>query len=327
MAKPPPEERDGVRLTSLDDEVFAGAGATKRDLIDYLDAVADRLVPVLSGRPLSVVRTTGATPFMQKNAPKGTPAWVATTDVWAETSQRTVRYVLADDRRTLLWLGNQRAVELHPTLGRLPEWWRATDLVLDLDPPDVGDAAGSFRAAVAVAHLVRSALDEVGLTGFVKTSGAKGVHIFVPLAAGAAGGPDDVAAATRALAARAEALDPSIATTAYLRADRGGRVFVDATRSGGATVVSAYSPRARPGLPVSFPLAWDEIDDVTPGDFTIANAPALLAGRTSWEDLRREPQQLPPALIAEGHEIPIPRVAAMHEGKRRKREGAAAPDQ
>ena len=129
----------------------------------------------------------------------------------------------------------------------------------------------------------------------------------------------DSAAATRALATRAEALDPEIATTAFIRADRAGKVFLDSTRSIGATVVAAYSPRIRPGLPVSFPVAWDDLPHVTPADFTVATAPGLLAGGDPWAAALPEPQELPAELIEHGHTIPVARVAAMHEGKRRKR--------
>src|SRR6185436_8897027 len=109
-----------------------------------------------------------------------------------------------------------------------------------------------------------------GLSGAVKTSGAKGVHVFVPLDADAT--HEEAAAATRALAARAEALDPQLATTAFIVEDRGGKVFVDSTRAGGATVAAAYSPRLRPGTPVSFPLDWSELDGVNPADFTVHTA-------------------------------------------------------
>ena len=124
--------------------------------------------------------------------------------------------------------------------------------------------------AVAAALLVRQALEDAGLSGGVKTSGAKGVHVFVPLREDAE--IPDVAAATRALAARAARLDPGVATTEFVREERGGKVFVDSTRAGGATVVAAYSPRARPGVPVSFPVTWAELEQVRPGDFTILTA-------------------------------------------------------
>ncbi|MFI6264754.1 non-homologous end-joining DNA ligase [Micromonospora sp. NPDC051006] len=308
------QTRDGVSLTNLDQALFDGAGATKRDLVDYLDGVRDRILPQLRDRPLSVIRALrGQSPFMQKNLPKYTPEWVRRVPVWAEASHREVSYALCDDRRTLLWFANQRAIEYHPTLARVDHLDRPTHLVLDLDPPE-GD---SFPAAVAAALLVRQALADSGLAGAVKTSGAKGVHVFVPVAPGA--DAEEMAAATRAIAARAERLDPALATTAFIREDRGGKVFVDSTRAGGATVVAAYSPRLRPGLPVSFPVDWADLGDVRPADFTVHNVPELVADRDPWLELMPEPQRLPADLVQEGRAIPIARVQAMHEGKRRAR--------
>ena len=308
------EQRHGVDLTNLDEPLTPEAGATKRDLVDYLDAVADRLLPALAGRPLTVLRVLrGRAPFMQKNVPKYTPDWVPTVSIWAEASKREVHYALCDDRRTLLWLANQRSVEYHPTLGLAEDIYRPTHLILDLDPPGDDD----FAAVVAVAELVRRALADSGLSGAVKTSGAKGIHVFVPIDDSAP--VEDVAAATRALAARAEALDPDLATTAFITEDRGGKVFVDSTRSGGATVAAAYSPRLRPGTPVSFPLDWSDLDRVSPADFTVHTAISAMSGHQPWTEAMAAPQTLPQDLIAAGHEIPVARVAAMHEGKRRAR--------
>jgi DNA primase len=160
-------------------------------------------------------------------------------------------------------------------------------------------------------------LADVGLVSVVKTSGAKGVHVFVPIDAQAT--MEEVAAATRAVAARAERLDPALATTAFIREDRGGKVFLDSTRAGGATVVAAYSPRIRPGVPVSFPLPWEELDRVKPADFTIHTAARLIADGDFWTSQIPEPQRLDSGLIEEGRTIPIARVQAMHEGKRRAR--------
>ena len=308
------ETRDGISLTNLDQSLFEGAGATKRDLVDYLDAVHDRIIPVLRNRPLSVIRVTrGQAPFMQKNLPKHAPEWVESVGIWAEASHRTVSYALCNDRRTLLWFANQRAVEYHPTLARTDHLDHATDLVIDLDPPE----GAAFSMPVRAAHAVHQVLIELGLIGALKTSGAKGLHIFVPIGQNLS--MDDAAAATRAIARRAELLEPDTTTTAFMKADRGGKVFLDATRTGGATVAAAYSPRARPGVPVSFPVAWADLDEISPSDFTIGNAAQLLDGRDPWADALPPAQDLPADLIAEGHDIPIPRLVAMHEGKRRAR--------
>jgi DNA ligase D-like protein (predicted polymerase) len=250
---------------------------------------------------------------MQKNVPKYTPAWVRTVQFWAETSKREVSYALCNDRRTLLWFANQRAVEYHPTLGRADQPDRTTHLVLDLDPPD----PAGFPMAVRAAHLVRQALVDAGLQGGVKTSGAKGVHVFVPIDDTVSA--EEAALATRAIAARAARLDPAVATTAFMKEDREGKVFVDATRVGGATVVSAYSPRIRPGVPVSFPVAWDELDGVAPKDFTVHTARRHLGERNPWAEQMPPAQQVSDDLVEEGRAIPAGRVEAMREGKRRAR--------
>jgi bifunctional non-homologous end joining protein LigD len=304
---------DDVSFTHLDQELFDGASATKRNLIDYLDAVHDRILPGLTDRPLSVIRIRpGQPPFMQKNLPNYTPDWVPRVSIWAEASKREVSYALCNDRRTLLWFANQRAVEYHVTLFNIahpdPNY-----LVLDLDPPE----GKPFGVVIQAAHLIHQVLTEAGMAGAVKTSGAKGLHVFVPIAAGSS--PEDAAAATRAVAVRAERIDPDLATTAFVKDEREGKVFLDSTRAGGATVVAAYSPRIRPGVSVSFPVAWDDLDGVVPTDFTVHNAAGLLHGADPWADQLPPAQQLDPDLVAEGHTIPVARVQAMHEGKRRAR--------
>ena len=308
------ESFEGISFTHLDQELFDGAEATKQDLIDYFDAVNARIIPCLRDRPLSVIRIRpGQPPFMQKNLPKYTPEWVARTQIWADASRREVSYALCNDRRTLLWFANQRALEYHVTLFRMSQPGHPDYLVLDLDPPE----GATFGVVVQAAKLVHQAMDEAGMAGAVKTSGAKGVHIFVPLAPGTS--PENAAAATRAIAVRAERIDPDLATTAFVKDERKGKVFLDSTRAGGATVVAAYSPRIRPGVPVSFPIAWEDLDRVVSADFTIHNAAALLDGTDPWVEQMPAPQQLDADLLAEGHTIPVARVQAMHEGKRRAR--------
>ena len=308
------EVRHGVKLSSLDQEVFPDAGVTKRELLDYLEAVSPRMLPELHDRLLSVVRVLrGQDAFMQKNLPKYTPEWVERRALWADRSRREVTYGLCNDLRTLIWFGNQRAIEYHTSLFRGEPASGPTHLILDLDPP----ADAPFSLAVGAAKLVREALRKDGLDGAVKTSGSKGVHVFVPLAPGQS--TEDSAAATRAVAARAERIDPALGTTEFVVERREGKVFLDSTRAGGATVVSVYSPRHRPGAPVSFPVRWADVDDVKPADFTVHTVPDLLAGGDPWTEEMPEPFVLPTDLVEEGHTIPIARVVAMHEGKRRAR--------
>jgi DNA ligase D len=310
----------GVTLTNLDEPLFDSAGATKRDLVNYLDGVAGRIIPELEDRPLSVIRVhRGQEAFMQKNVPSYTPSWVQRVTMWAESSKREVSYALCNDLRTLLWFANQRAVEYHPALVRVESPDHMTHLVLDIDPPH----ADAFPAAVRAAQVVRRVLLDERLDAVIKTSGAKGLHIFVPIDTSLS--MDAAAAATRAIAARAERLDPGTVTTAFMKEDREGKVFVDATRVGGATVVAAYSPRVRPGAPVSFPVDWDELDDISPADFTILTAVRQLGEDDRWAARMPPPQRLSTELLEEGRAIPVARVQAMHEGKRRARgnKGAA----
>lgn len=307
------DERYGVTFSNLDEPLFPDADATKRDLVDYLSAVAGPLIADLRDRPLSVIRVLrGQTPFMQKNVPSYTPPWVQTMRLWAGASKREVAYALCNDVRTLLWFANQRAVEYHPALVRRDRPANPLHLVLDLDPPSADD----FAAVVRAADAVRQALRDARLSSAVKTSGSKGIHVFVPLADATF---DEAAAAARGLAMRVQRLDPSTATTAFIKADRGGKVFIDSTRAGGATVVSAYSPRVRPGVPVSFPIAWDDLARITPREFTIHTAPTLLRDRDPWAEQLPPPQRLPADVIEEGRALPIARVQAMHEGRRRMR--------
>ncbi|MFE3446029.1 DNA polymerase domain-containing protein [Nocardia sp. NPDC059180] len=306
--------RHGVELSNLDQPLFDRAEATKADLVNYLEFAGERLLRVLRGRPLSVVRVRpGQEPFTQKNLPKYTPEWVARTTVWAQSSRREISYALCDDLRTLIWFANQRAVEYHPTLFHADSAPEPTHLVLDLDP----SPGQSFADAVAGARLIREALAADGLAGAVKTSGSRGLHVFVPVVAGI--DVEDAAAATRAIAARAERIDPSVGTTAFIREDRQGKVFLDATRAGGATVAAAYSPRIRPGATVSFPLRWSDLDGVSPADFTLRTVPELIGDNDPWQSEMPALQELPRDLIEEGHTIPVARVQAMHEGKRRAR--------
>ena len=150
-----------VSFTHLDEQLFDGADATKRDLVEYLDAVHARMLPCLTDRPLSVIRIRPGQPaFMQKNLPKYTPDWVPRVPIWAEASRREVSYALCNDRRTLLWFANQRALEYHVTLFRVDRWDQPDYLVLDLDPPE----GAAFAVVVQAAHLIRQALTEAGMS-------------------------------------------------------------------------------------------------------------------------------------------------------------------
>ncbi len=190
---------------------------------------------------------------------------------------------------TLLWFANQRAVEYHVTLFRLAHPHEPDFLVMDLDPPEGADfgavvarrAAGPDRAGRAGTH--RGGEDQrregrARLRPADPGHGSRGRGRRLP-------GPRRPGGA----------LDPALATTAYVKEDRAGKVFLDSTRAGGATVVATYSPRARPGVPVSFPVSWDDLDRITPADFTLTTAVAQLDG-DPWRSALPAPQSLPEVL-------------------------------
>jgi bifunctional non-homologous end joining protein LigD len=284
----------GIEPSNLSKVFWPDDGITKGDLLAYFEAVAPFILPELRGRPLTVRRypdgIDGMT-FYQKNTPKYAPEWVPTISVYAGSAKRDVAYTLCNSKRVLLWLANQASIELHPWLSRADRLQWPDRLVMDLDPPE-----GRFELAVEVAFAVKEVLDEVGLEALIKTSGAKGLHVVVPLVRRQR--YDVVRAAADAIAGRVEERIPDLATTAFHLAKRGGRLFLDTGRNApGAHVVTVYSPRARPGGPVSFPVAWRDLRRVRPGDFTVRNVPAILENRGDvWRALLPRPESLPRAL-------------------------------
>ncbi|HWC31840.1 MAG TPA: non-homologous end-joining DNA ligase [Actinomycetota bacterium] len=283
-----------VRFTNLEKELWPKSGVSKGELVAYLDAVRHAVLPHLRERPLSVIRFHGEDDrgFFQKDLPKYAPDWVKSVRMYAPSAKRHVRYPLCNDRRTLLWFANQRAVELHAALARRDKPDRPTDLVLDIDPP-----AGAFDRAAEVARLLRAVLADLGLAARLKTSGGKGLHVIVPLRRTHTF--DDVRAASLAVAHRAEQRAPDLVTTEISKKKRGGRVLIDWTRSQPAqTLIAPLSPRGRPGLPVSFPVAWDELSSVDPRDFTIATVPRIVGDGDPWTELSPPPQSLPRTLTA-----------------------------
>ena len=281
---------DPVTLSNPDKALWPDEGYTKRDLFEYYRAAAPALLPHLRNRPLTVKRYPdgiGGEAFFQKNAPKGTPPWVRTVTLPAESAKREVAYVLCNDLRTLLWLSNLASIELHPWLSRVDRLERPEWLVMDIDPLE-----GGFALAARAALCARDVLEEHGLQGCAKTSGGKGVHVYVPLRR--RHDFDRVRDAGLRLSMLVEEREPSLVTTRFRKGERGGKVFMDSTRNRpGQHVAAAFSPRARPGAPVSFPVAWSRLERVDPSEFTIATVPKLLGRGDPWTKLCPPPQTLP----------------------------------
>lgn len=263
-----------VSLSSLDKVWFPDDGITKGEVLDYVLAVAPRLLDALRDRPLSMERAvdgiTGGV-FFHKHVPKHFPAWVRRCVV--PSSRGPFEMVVVDDLATLALVTNFGCVTAHvppATLSGGPD-----QLVVDLDPSE--DDVGALRAAGLA---VRALVAELGGVAFARWSGSRGLHVVVPLAAGV--GAETAGAAAVRLAAELAARRPELLTTAFHKAERGGRIYLDVGRNHpGSTVAASWTVRARPTAPVAMPVHWDELGDTGPRSFTVRTAPARL-GLEPW---------------------------------------------
>ncbi len=270
----PAEIRRGRRvlcLGNLDKVFWPGEGITKADLLAYYQAVAPALLPHLKDRPFTMKRYPDGIEgehFFQKDAPAHMPAWIPTR-AFPSTSRetrerRTIRYPLVNDELALLWMANMGCIDLNTWYSRVDRPDRPDWVLFDLDPsPDVG-----FRETVEVALLVKEALDALGLAGFPKTSGGKGIHVLVPVARSHS--YDETRDLAEIVAGALARTHRGLVTTEWSKARRRG-VLVDANQNGeGKTIASVYSVRPRPGAPVSTPLRWEEVNErLDPAAFTM----------------------------------------------------------
>ncbi len=278
-----------LRLTNLDKPFFP-EGFTKGDLIQYYASVAPYLLPHLAGRPLSMSRYPDGIEggsFYEKRAPGHKPDWVGTVPVASDSMGGMIDFVVANDRETLMWLANMACIEIHPFHSRVTTPGFPDYAIFDLDP-----AEGSrWEQVVAGATLVNLALDGLGLRGYPKLSGSKGMHVYVPLAP--LHSYARVRAFVEAVGRLLVAANPEDLTMEWDIPARRGKVFIDHNRNAsGQTIASVYSVRPRPGAPVSVPLTWDEVAEARNGDYTIVDvwerlgsvgdlfAPVLRGGQT-----------------------------------------------
>jgi bifunctional non-homologous end joining protein LigD len=262
-------ETKTVNLTSPERVLFPADGITKGDLFDYYRRVAPTLLPHLRNRPFTMKRYREGIrgqPFFQKQAPKGMPRWIPTRQfrTWPrEGGSRLVDFPLVNSTEALLWMVQMHCIDMNAWYSRVDKPHRPDFVLFDLDPPD-----GGFELAIEVAHLIRELLEEIGLPGYVKTSGADGIHVVAPI------GRRSTFEQTYAFAERASRLlerrHPGKVTTEWLKKKRRG-VLVDHRQNGwGKTIASVYSVRPKPGAPISTPLRWDELTSgVVPRHFTM----------------------------------------------------------
>jgi bifunctional non-homologous end joining protein LigD len=262
-----------VKLSSADRVLFPDDGITKGDLFRYYDAVAETIVPHLKDRPFTMKRWREGLPggsFFQKQAPKGIPDWIPTRQfrTWprgGKGDSRLVDFPLVNSREALLWMVQMHCIDMNAWYSRVDKPDRPDWVLFDLDPPE---EEGAYAMCVRVAHYVHDALRELELESYVKTSGADGIHVIVPIVRRST--YEDTYEFAELLSRKLEAEHPGEVTTEWLKKKRAG-VLVDHRQNGhGKTIASAYSVRPKPGAPVSTPLRWEELtENITPRDFSM----------------------------------------------------------
>ena len=283
-----------VRVTNPDKVMFPERGETKLDLVRYYQSIEAPLLRAMGGRPVLMERYphgAGGSSFFQKRVPEDAPDWLETTIV-STPNGTTSRALVAADLAHLAWAVNLGCLGFHvwPNLAADPE--HADELRIDLDPqPGVG-----FEEARVAAREVRTLLGELGLTGWPKTTGNRGIHVYVRLER--RWDPVQVRAGAVAVARELARRRPDILTDAWWKEERGERVFIDFNQNAPhKTVFGAWSVRARVGAQVSTPFSWDEVDDVHPDELTMATVPARVAADGDpWAEVDAQPQSLQPLL-------------------------------
>jgi bifunctional non-homologous end joining protein LigD len=266
-----------VRLTNLDKTFWPAQGYTKGDLVGFYREVAPFLLPYLADRPLVLTRFPdgiGGKSFYQKDAPGFAPAWLRTVRVWSEHSQRDIDYFVCEDLESLLWVANSAAIPLHVWSSRVATIQKPDWCILDLDPK-----GAPFEHVVELALEIRRLTDEIGLPGFVKTSGSTGLHVLLPL--GGLCTYEQSRSLGELMAWVIVRRRPEIATIARSVRDRGGRVYIDFLQNvHGQLLVAPFSVRPLPGATVSTPLEWSEVGPgLKMSDFDIRTVPGRLAHR------------------------------------------------
>ena len=251
-----------LSLSNLDKVMYPAVGFTKGHVIDYYTRVAPALLPHLRDRPLTLKRYPNGVEgghFYEKQCPSHRPDWVRSEPV--ELSSKTIHFCVCDDLPTLVWLANLADLELHPSLSNVPEVGRPSIMAFDLDP---GEGTG-LRECCEVALILRAALDQLGLESFAKTSGSKGIQVYVPLNVPEVDYDDGTKRLSQALARHLEAAHPKLIVSSQRKELRRNKVLIDWSQNDEhKTTVSVYSLRARERPTVSTPLSWDEVDQGDP---------------------------------------------------------------
>ncbi len=266
-----------VRLTSPDRVLFPDEGITKRDLFEYYRAIAPVLVPHLRNRPFTMKRRPyglAGEAYFQKQAPKGMPDWIPTRTfrtVRRGGESRMVDFPLVNSPEALLWMVQMNCIDMNAWYSRVDKPHRPDFVLFDLDPPELDPPDSGFTLAIRVAHLIREELERLDLESHVKTSGADGIHVLVPI--GRRASFEQTYAFAERVARGLEERHPGLVTTEWLKRKREGVLVDHRQNARGKTIASVYSVRPKPGAPVSTPLQWEELtEEVTPRHFGMREA-------------------------------------------------------
>ena len=255
-----------LRLTNLDKVMYPKTGFTKRDLIDYYVRIAPVLLPHLHDRPLTLKRYPDGVEgqfFYEKQCPSHRPDWVQTAAVWSRHNKRSIDFCLANDVPTMVWLANLADIELHTSLALAQDVNRPTMMVFDLDP---GPPA-NIIACCKVGLLLRELFEQLGLESLAKTSGSKGLQVYVPL--NVAVTYEDTKPFARAVAELLEKQHPKQIVSRMTKSLRGGKVFIDWSQNDEhKTTANVYSLRAKERPTVSTPVTWEEVETAAQGRST-----------------------------------------------------------
>jgi DNA ligase D len=294
LAVPGPDGPRRVRVSNPDRVYFPRLGLTKLGVAEYYLAVADGIVRALFERPCMLRRFPEGVEgeeIYQKRLPKGAPEWVQTARV-SFPSGRHADELCVTEPASVIWAVQMSTVELHPWHSRRADTERPDELRIDLDPqPGTG-----YADARRVALTVREVLAELGATGWPKTSGGRGIHVYVRIQP--RWGFTEVRRAALAFARELERRLPDLVTSRWWKEERGAKVFADYNQNArDRTIASAYSIRARPTAPVSTPLTWDELPDADPGDLTVRTVPDRFARLGDvWAGIDEAPWSIEPLL-------------------------------
>lgn len=282
--------KDKLELKNLDKIINKKQNILKADIIDYYINVANIMLPHIKNRPFTMLHTPNGDrnkTFYQKQCPQNAPSFIETVTLESKT-KNTIDWCLINNTQSLIYMANKSVYEMHVWHSKLPKIQNPSYVLIDIDPPE-----NQFKNAVKIAHEFKNILDAININGFVKTSGGKGIHIYIPIKAVYTYTQTENFATN--LCKIVEEKYPGIATTKRIIKDRNGKIYLDSLQNhAGKTIAAPYSIRIRDTINVSMPLLWENLNkDILPSDFTMQMALQMLKNGDIWQNIYKNKQILP----------------------------------